>query len=633
MARATRGEISALQTWFADTLADGCPFSFTLEGRHAELFRVESSPTTGSVGEGVIKYTCREGIDVQLSFRTFRGFPAVEWVLALSNKQGADSPLIENLNALQVEFQGKRPVLHWALGSSASRSDFAPRHQIIEPGSKFELAPKGGRSSDTTAFPFFNLDLGGHGVVVGIGWSGMWKAMVSRHGESVTIGAGMHTIRLRLRPGETIRTPKILLLFWHGGDWIRGNNLLRSFILAHHTPQRDEEPILGPLACNGGSKMFDEANLATEENQLDLARSYKAAGIDTEYWWIDAGWFDGRWPNGVGNWSIRKDGFPRGLGPLSDALSELGMGLILWFEPERVYQGTRLDREHPDWIIALPDSPNRLLDLGNPEARKWLTDYVSEMIEREGIAIYRQDFNMDPMPYWRSRDEPDRIGITEIRHVEGLYAFWDELLERHPDLIIDNCASGGRRIDLETISRSIPLWRTDYQYYEPNGYQCHTYGLSLFLPISGTASGQPDIYSFRSSMNAAIVLGWNPKDPDFPAETARRLVSEYKRLRPLFHGDFYPLTPYSTKDDVWMAYQFHREDLGEGMVLAFRRPESEVGEMVLRLRGLDPEKAYEVVYEDLGAGQTAEGSDLLAGLKVRIDTQPGSSLVTYRQKS
>ncbi len=93
------------------------------------------------------------------------------------------------------------------------------------------------------------------------------------------------------------------------------------------------------------------------------------------------------------------------------------------------------------------------------------------------------------------------------------------------------------------------------------------------------------------------------------------------------------LTPYSTKDDVWMAYQFHREDLGEGMVLAFRRPESEVREMVLRLRGLDPEKAYEVVYEDLGAGQTAQGSDLLAGLKVRIDTQPGSSLVTYRQKS
>jgi len=98
-------------------------------------------------------------------------------------------------------------------------------------------------------------------------------------------------------------------------------------------------------------------------------------------------------------------------------------GLILWFEPERVYQGTWIDREHPDWVLRLPNNPNGLLNLGNEEARKWLTEHISSMIDREGISIYRQDFNIDPLPFWRSADPPDRQGITEIRHIEGLYGF------------------------------------------------------------------------------------------------------------------------------------------------------------------------------------------------------------------
>jgi alpha-galactosidase len=51
-----------------------------------------------------------------------------------------------------------------------------------------------------------------------------------------------------------------------------------------------------------------------------------------------------------------------------------------------------------------------------------------------------------------------------MKHIEGLYNFWDNLLARNPGPLIDNCASGGRRIDLETIGRSVPLWRTDYSY-------------------------------------------------------------------------------------------------------------------------------------------------------------------------
>jgi len=155
-----------------------------------------------------------------------------------------------------------------------------------------------------------------------------------------------------------------------------------------------------------------------------------------------------------------------------------------------------------------------LLNLGNEDARRWITDHVSNMIESEGISVYRQDFNMDPLPYWRAADGTDRQGMSEIRHIEGLYAFWDELLRRHPGLLIDNCASGGRRIDIETASRSVFLWRTDYQYYEPNGYQPQTYGINLYLPSTSTGNAYPDVYSFRSAINNGMVVGWNPYQPD-----------------------------------------------------------------------------------------------------------------------
>ncbi len=71
----------------------------------------------------------------------------------------------------------------------------------------------------------------------------------------------------------------------------------------------------------------------------------------------------------------------------------------------------------------------------------------------------------------------------------------------------------------------MPLWRTDYGYYEPNGYQSHPYGINFFLPCSGTGNDSPDDYAFRSSMNSGLVLYWNLHAPDFPVERARRLIA------------------------------------------------------------------------------------------------------------
>ena len=228
------------------------PFSFTYGGKSSSEFlkdwqfsqktkRLDDKKT-----EHLFTYT-----DPQTSLKArcvctvFSDFPAVEWLLTFENcgKVAADglrpdnTPIIENVQALDIEITRKPEgefVLHRALGSSASRMDFAPVDEPMPPNAKIRLAPIGGRSSNTHVLPFLNIEAPGEGVMLGIGWSGQWAADLIRDaGTSLMVRAGMELTHLKLHPGENIRTPRILLLFWQGDDRMRGHNLLRRFILAH----------------------------------------------------------------------------------------------------------------------------------------------------------------------------------------------------------------------------------------------------------------------------------------------------------------------------------------------------------------------------------------------------------------
>ena len=639
------------------------PFSFVYNGRHSSeflrdwKFTKEEIREDGTKKEFVFTYSSPEkGLVVRCEAVVFKDFPAIEWVLKFRNEGKTDTPIIENIKALDYLFKGEGEfVLHRALGSNAQRDDFAPVEESLKQGNEIRIAPLGGRSSHTTSLPFLNLeDKGKGGVIISIGWSGQWLAEFEKKEEGVQVAAGTELVHLKLHPGEEIRTPRISLLFWEGEDYLSSQNLFRKFLIAHHIPKIKGKPVTLPFSCSSSGPP-DEANRASVENQIEFVKPF-IENYGVEYLWIDAGWFVGGWPNGVGNWFPRPDGFPKGFRPLVQEIKKMGMkGLILWFEPERVFQGTWIDKEHHDWVIWLPGNPNGLLNLGNKEALKWLTEHLSKMIEEEGISVYRQDFNMDPLPYWRSADPPDRQGITEIRHIEGLYKLWDELLRRHPGLIIDNCASGGRRIDLETISRSVMLWRTDYQYFEPNGQQCHTYGISFYLPTTATSCGYPNAYLFRSVMGngMGIWVPWNPNAPyeiyrqflppmvdweprkPFPMELAKGLVEEFKQAREFFYGDYYPLSPYSTSEDAWIAYQFHREDLRGGIALVFRRQNCPQKDFLINFKGLNPSRRYELIISDdklEKKRRVLSGKRLMEGIIVNIEQAPGSLLIFYKER-
>jgi alpha-galactosidase len=646
----TPTEFELAGAWFEQNIkkSSNVPFSFIFGGDTSQKFIANWTKTIQPLGtkENVTGYNILYSdplSDLSLTLRVdvYKDYPAVEWVLELKNEGTDTTGIIKDIRAADFSFNTKvneAVILHHAKGSDHQIDDFAPLKTILNKGQHIKMAPKGGRSSDDTAFPFFNIERENQGVIVGIGWTGQWAAELDRNEDgSLALKAGMEKTNLRLYPGEKIRTPRMLLLFWQSEDRMRGHNMMRQFMLAHHTPTIDGKPAVGPFACNGGATIFRESERATENNMIAMAERYQQFGLQTDYWWIDAGWYgsmdfkNGSWYENVGNWYVRKEHFPNGLKPVSDAVKKMGMKFILWFEPERIRKDSWLFNEHPEWQLRLDSNPNNaLLDLGNPEALQWLTDYISGMITENNIAVYRQDFNIRPLGFWQAADCPDRVGMTEIKYIEGLYQFWDELKRRHPHLLIDNCASGGRRLDLETATRSVPLWRSDYSYHEPNGRQNHTYGLSFYLPCHGTGCFAPDIYRVRSAMSSSLVCGWNLYETDFPVQQAQYMMDEYRKVRPYFWGNYYPLTDFSKSLNKWMIYQFHRNDLKEGMVLFFRRPHSENMDQHVKLHGLDENAIYEILYEDFGTTVKKTGKELMqTGISVRLLEKRTSLLITY----
>jgi alpha-galactosidase len=317
-------------------------------------------------------------------------------------------------------------------------------------------------------------------------------------------------------------------------------------------------------------------------------------------------------------------------GPTRAPGSARGIRGNLWFEPERVRRGTWLATEHPGWVFW--GDGEGLLNLGNPDAWQWLLDHVDRMITREGIDFYRQDFNTDPLPYWRPQDAEDRQGITEIRYVTGLLAFWDELLRRHPDVLYDNCASGGRRNDLESMRRGVPYTKSDYA-YEPVAVQGETYGISLWLPyFAATWESSDDPYLCRSRFAHVVGAILHPSVEGHFSALPQRLEEWRKTVR-CYWGDFWPLTPYSLDNSAWIAWQFDVPETGEGVVQAFRRAECPTESLVVKLRGLNPRAHYTLTDVGTPGSKSMSGEDLTAeGLQLTSPTRPAALIVTYNRE-
>jgi alpha-galactosidase len=439
--------------------------------------------------------------------------------------------------------------------------------------------------------------------------------------------AGQELTHLLLHPGERIRSPRILLVPYRGTNAMAGNQMLRKLLIDHYTPRNKQGVVFTPICGTVGEVDPDGSY---EGPHIRVMKPLAEAGV--EVFWSDMDpqqWYPGGFPGGTGTWEPDLQKYPRGLKPIGDAAREAGLGYLLWFEPERVAAGTQIAREHPEWVHGGANGGLFRLDI--PEARQWLTDKIDVQMSLARLAWVRWDFNMPPLGSWRSADAPDRQGMTEIRHIEGLYAMWDELARRHPGMLMDICASGGRRLDIEMLTRGLPLWHSDLQCEgaHPEADQLQNAGLYYWIPLHacGVFGTEPS-YAFRSAATTGNIFALAAHAPE-NAEGVRRSIALQKKLRPLVLGDFHPILPHSADKGKWFAYQFHRKDPDAGYLIAFRRAGCpDATSPVLSVRGVRQRAKYTVTFHDTGEQRVMTGADL-ATLTVQVKEAPSSTIVFY----
>ena len=643
----TPEEMARRDAWVRRNLAPGgtSPFSFLCGGRTSDECLTGWTRTAAvnrldeQRAERVTTWTdARSGLEVRCRAVVYRDFPAVEWTVYFKNTGKADTPLLEDIQGLDAWFQreaGGEFVLHGNRGDWCAAEGLLPWRREMEPRDEQRFAPWGGRPTNgPDGWPYYNVQMPGGGFILAVGWPGQWECVFLRDdARGLRVMAGQELTHLVLRPGEEIRTPLIALLFWKGADVTRAQNVWRRWMLEHNLPRvqgRLPEPFLVAVGGMGdiGARKFEE-----------MIRHVTETGVRWNTCWIDAGWYPcgGQWWK-TGTWEIDRTIFPDGFQTIGAGLHAQDKQLLVWFEPERIGDpDSWLARNHPEWLLG------KLLNMGHPDARRWFADFASRTIAEQGIDVYRQDFNMDPLSEWRKNDAPDRQGCTENFHVQGYLVLWDELRRRHPHLWIDSCASGGRRDDLETLRRSLPLRRSDYE--GQSGFkggdaavpmQAHTHALSAWFPYYGFFGPTRDTYLARSCYSPSYGV-WLPADLATNAASqaeVRRTFDECARVAPfMILGDYYPLTPCGLSDRTWIAWQFDRPETGEGLVQAFRRSHNDEPRRVFRLRGLDPEARYEVSTLDEGRRTSGSGRDLMTkGLVVDLPEPRGAAILFYRRK-
>jgi alpha-galactosidase len=425
---------------------------------------------------------------------------------------------------------------------------------------------------------------------------------------------------------------------------------LDDCINAMHTHLR--RSVMRPQARGRGgwveSGIGPELEITAERVQAQMER---AAAVGAEVFFIDASWYTppgGNWYTTVGDWQVDRQRFPEGVAPFREQARRLGLLFGLWMDAERLGAESQMARAHPDWLATAYDGRQRLgdmLDLTKPEVAQWMEDQIARVISEHALDMFRLDMNVGRIGPAAATRRDGYLENSYWRYYEALYAIYDRLRERFPEVIFEHCASGGGRSDIAMVSRFAHTWVTDWP-VAPRAFRI-TNGMTMALPpeyVDRLWGGQNSHTTADLDFQTRLLLFARPTlgifHPDEAAlnpllmERLRRLVDLYKNFVRPFAADsrIYHHTPTFTglEPQGWGVLELAAADGSRAIAGLFQLASPQVEEYVLRPRGLDVSRRYRVTFDNHQQSVLLDGAALAqSGLTVRLEGALTSELLLF----
>ena len=416
------------------------------------------------------------------------------WELGLElRNEGSSAVTITRMDPLAAHLDGGR----WT--TLAFHSAWGDEWRPVTGTTEYHqyLDSRSGRSSHGMS-PWLGLEREGVGLVISPAWSGNWHISVD---EGARVSAGISTWQffVELQPGESVTAPSVVIAIGESRD--AAATALTTAVGADWIPRSAASERLD-VEWNHWWP-YEDAEI-TED--IIWQNAQLAAELGIGFATVDAGWFGPAdpatyWGDYRGDWDVVNTArFPSGLAALGDGIRAAGVRPGIWVEAEAVGYAARARVEHPE-IMALaidgrphdpsytvgsqgldPEDPTFLgyVCLGSAAGREFVLERMSTAVTEMDAEWIKLDFNVDPDAGCTRTDHGHGAGDGLLRHYEGLYAVLDEFRARHPDVVFEDCSSGGLRIDLG-IARHVHCFFLSDPDYTEHALQV-LWGTSLLLP-------------------------------------------------------------------------------------------------------------------------------------------------------
>lgn len=430
------------------------------------------------------------------------------------------------------------------------------------------------------------------------------------------MGIGGEDFGWKLKVAETFSTPEVVLIYSSEGLG-KMSRTLHSLYRNHliRSPYKDKER---PILINNWEATYFDFDT---DKLLSIARTAKDNGIEMLV--MDDGWFGKRNDDNssLGDWIVNEDKLKGGLKKLVDQINEMGMKFGIWVEPEMVSKDSDLFRAHPDWIISIPErepvlSRNQyVLDITRKEVRDYIVDSICKVLESANIEYVKWDMNRALTDLGSVGLGADCQGEICHRYVLAMYEMQDRLIQRFPELLLENCSSGGGRFDPGMLYYSPQIWCSD----DTDAIErlaIHE-GTALLYPLSTMGAHISDCpnhivgrvvpFETRGHVALAGTFGYE-LDVTKISEDDRALIANqcdmYHKYNELVRcGDYYRMASYSENGsyDAYMTVSVDRVEALVTYVQVLNRAMQR--SRIIGLKGLSPERYYEVFKYDVVSGE------------------------------